>query len=179
MAFTQATRSPAASSEDAADGGGDGEGGLSARDKLIDHSVRLEVDAFRASPKIKMYEMMEGGNKKVFCDPLAWWRSQAARLPHLSRLARRVLAVPGMKPRHSYWPVSEWSFSDEWSLSDAWSLSDEWSLSDGWSLSDRPLFDRSFSERGPFSARGGSFSNGAGLSGGKNVAEEEEELNSS
>ena len=101
MAFAQSTQSAAAQ-----DAGEAEEGGRSARDKLIDHSVRLEVDMFRASPKIKMYELEGGRNTKVFCDPLSWWKKEGARLPHLSRLARRVLAVPGVKAP-SYCPFSE------------------------------------------------------------------------
>eukprot|EP00752_Nemacystus_decipiens_P015390 g13723.t1 len=55
--------------------------------------VDLEVAAFQTTPGISMwYEGADG--KKVYNDPLDWWRTKQMEFPHLAALARRVLAIP-------------------------------------------------------------------------------------
>ena len=66
--------------------------GTSPGDSLIMNSVKLEVEAFKAKRKVPMFNMEK--KEQVFCDPLAWWKTECRNFLHLAKLARRVLAVP-------------------------------------------------------------------------------------
>ncbi|CAB1112273.1 unnamed protein product [Ectocarpus sp. CCAP 1310/34] len=55
--------------------------------------VDLEVASFQTTPGISIWYWGTDG-KKVYNDPLDWWRTRQMEFPHLAALARRVLAIP-------------------------------------------------------------------------------------
>ncbi|CBJ33910.1 conserved unknown protein [Ectocarpus siliculosus] len=87
----------AAAAAHAADAG-DSNAGDSAdgkREQLV-AIVEMEVSAFKAAPGIRVRDMQKTntGDKKVFNNPLDWWRKKQLEYPLLAALARRVLAIP-------------------------------------------------------------------------------------
>ena len=54
--------------------------------------VGIEVAAFKGVPGITRFDNV--GGKRVYNDPLKWWRSKQRDFPLLAALARRVLALP-------------------------------------------------------------------------------------
>lgn len=87
----------AAAAAHAADAG-DSNAGDSAdekREQLV-AIVDMEVSAFKAAPGIRVWDMQKTntGDKKVFSNPLDWWRKKQLEYPLLAALARRVLAIP-------------------------------------------------------------------------------------
>lgn len=54
--------------------------------------VDVEVAAFKNAPGLSVWDLKAG--KKVFNNPLEWWRKRQLESPLLAALARRVLAIP-------------------------------------------------------------------------------------
>lgn len=60
----------------------------------VEDKVLQEITYYKSLPYLPG-RIVNGDNRAEFPDPLLWWKAQADRLPILSKLAHRVLCIPG------------------------------------------------------------------------------------
>ena len=61
----------------------------------IKRKVNDELTEYRALPRIDMRETLENGEKGKYSDPLFWWKNREKNFPTLSKIAKKILCIPG------------------------------------------------------------------------------------
>ena len=61
----------------------------------VHRKVNEELVEYRALLRIDMRETLENGEKGKFSEPLLWWKNREKSFPTLSKIARRILCIPG------------------------------------------------------------------------------------
>lgn len=60
--------------------------------ELIGQRIDLELIHYMTS--LPQLEMHQSSDRKVYCNPLSWWKEHQINLPLLSKLAKRILCIP-------------------------------------------------------------------------------------
>lgn len=67
---------------------------------IFDTALDEESDSSLTEDHDELDQYLNADNERDVDDPLMWWHQHRHTYPHLSRMARDYLTIPGMYPYH-------------------------------------------------------------------------------